>query len=160
MRKLFMLGVAGITAFAVVGAATAEAPAPTTFVAVLNADEEVPQCAAADNSSRGLAIFHVVNQMTGTVEFTLVANNIPGTTAAAHIHIAPTGVPGPVVQSLALTPGEEQGVVKQGTFTNPALVAAMQANPQAYYVNVHSNVCPAGVIRGQLGTHGPPGTTE
>jgi hypothetical protein len=31
-----------------------------------------------------------------------------------------------------------------------------QANPEAYYVNVHSAPsCGAGAIRGQLGTHGP-----
>jgi hypothetical protein len=160
MGKLFVLAITAVTAFVVVGGAMADTPAPTTFVAVLNADEEVPHCAAADNSSRGLAIFHVVNEMTGTVEFKLIANNIPGSTTAAHIHLAPKGVAGGVVQSLELTPGEEQGVVKEGTFTNPALVAAMQANPQAYYVNVHSTVCGAGVIRGQLGTHGAPGTTE
>jgi hypothetical protein len=27
-------------------------------------------------------------------------------------------------------------------------------------VNVHSTVCPSGVIRGQLGQQGPPGTAE
>ena len=73
----------------------------------------------------------------------------------AHIHLAPRGVAGPVIQGLAPTAGEENGVIKQGTFTNPALVAALQANPSAYYVNVHTNICPSGVIRGQLGDHGP-----
>lgn len=140
-------------AFAI--AANADAPPPTTFVAVLSADEEVPHCAAATDAARGLAVFHVTNETAGTVEFTLVANNLPGTPVAAHIHLAPKGTAGPVIQTLAPTPGEENGVIKQGTFTNPALVAAMQANPSAYYVNVHSNVCPAGVIRGQLGDHGP-----
>jgi hypothetical protein len=46
------------------------------------------------------------------------------------------------------------------TLSVKALLDAMQADPQAYYVNVHSSVCGAGVIRGQLGEHGPRGTAE
>jgi Cu/Zn superoxide dismutase len=156
MRRISVAFASAVLTFAALGiAASADAPPPTTFVAVLNADEEVPQCAAATNASRGLAVFHVTDEATGTVEFTLVANNLPGTIVAAHIHIAPAGTPGPVVQTLAPTPGEENGVIKKGTFTNPALVTALQANPSAYYVNVHTNVCGSGVIRGQLGDHGP-----
>jgi Cu/Zn superoxide dismutase len=156
MRRLGIAFSTVALTFAAMGiAASADAPPPTTFVAVLTADEEVPQCAAATDAARGLAVFQVTDETTGTVEFTLVANNLPGTPVAAHIHIAPRGTPGPVVQSLSPTPGEENGVIKKGSFTNPALVAALQANPSAYYVNVHSNVCPAGVIRGQLGDHGP-----
>jgi CHRD domain len=47
------------------------------------------------------------------------------------------------------------GVVATGSFTNPALVAAIQANPQNFYVNVHSTTCMPGVIRGQLDDRGP-----
>jgi Cu/Zn superoxide dismutase len=156
MRGLSVTVAAAALTFAALAiAANADAPPPTTFVAVLSADEEVPHCAAATDAARGLAVFHVTNETTGTVEFTLVANNLPGNPVAAHIHIAPKGTAGPVVQSLSPTPGEENGVIKQGSFTNPALVAAIQANPSAYYVNVHSNICPAGVIRGQFGDHGP-----
>ena len=156
MRRLAVaLSTVGLTFAMLAVTVAADQPAPTTFVAVLTADEEVPHCAAATNASRGLAVFHVTDAATGTVEFTLVANNLPGTIAAAHIHLAPKGTPGPVIQSLAPTPGEENGVIKQGTFTNPALVAGLQTNPSAYYVNVHTNVCGSGVIRGQLGDHGP-----
>jgi hypothetical protein len=156
-RSLFVLA---LTLSIAAPVASAAPPPPKTFVAVLSADEEVPPCAPATNASRGVAVFHVRDQATGTVDYKLVANNLPGTPRAAHIHIAPKGVAGPVVQPLALMPGEENGVIGSGTFTNPVLVAALQANPQAYYVNVHSDVCPAGVIRGQLGDHGPKGTAE
>ena len=156
MRRLVVtLSSVGLTFAMLAVTVAADQPAPTTFVAVLNADEEVPHCAAATNASRGLAVFHVTDEATGTVEFTLVANNLPGDIVAAHIHLAPKGVAGGVVQPLAPTPGEENGVIKKGTFTNPVVVAGLQADASRYYVNVHSTVCPSGVIRGQLGDHGP-----
>ncbi len=54
-----------------------------------------------------------------------------------------------MLQPLTLT-GAEVGIVAEGTFTNPQLLAAILANPQLYYVNLHSTTCPGGVIRGQL----------
>jgi hypothetical protein len=160
MRKLIgVLGIASV-ALALSAGAFADAPEPKTFVAVLSADEEVPPCEPADNSARGQAVFHVLDEATGLVSYRLVANNIPGDTTAAHIHIAPKGVAGPIVQPLPFAAGEENGVIGEGTFTNKSLLDAMQANPQAYYVNVHSTVCGAGVIRGQLGERGPQGTAE
>jgi hypothetical protein len=133
----------------------AEQSPPRTFVAVLTAAEEVPLCVPATNASRGLAVFHVIDQAAGTVQYRLVANNLPGNITAAHIHLAVRGVRGDVVKPLPLTPGAENGVIGEGTFTDPALLAALQTTPQNYYVNVHSSVCGTGVIRGQLGEQGP-----
>jgi hypothetical protein len=160
MRKLIgVLGAAAV-ALALSTGAFAGAPEPKTFVAVLSAGEEVPSCAPADNSARGVAVFHVLDEATGLVSYRLVGNNIPGDTLVAHIHQAPKGSPGGIVQPLPFTPGEENGVIGEGTFTNKGLLDALQANPQAYYVNIHSTDCVSGVIRGQLGEHGPPGTGE
>jgi CHRD domain len=151
MRRLLVGFAAAALTLALMGiAASAAAPPRSTFVVVLNAQDEVPQCGAATNASRGVAIFRVTNETTGTVEWRLIANNIPGNTTAAHIHLAPAGSPGPVVQPLAFTPGQEGGVIGEGSFTNPTVLAAIRANPSAYYVNVHSNVCPTGVVRGQF----------
>jgi CHRD domain len=155
MTKLIAGFTAGLTMLFAATVALAEPPAPSTFVAVLTAEDEVPLCAPAGNDARGVAVFHVLDEATGLVSYRLVANNIPGATTAAHIHLAPTGVPGGVVQPLSFTSGSEQGVVGEGTFTNPALLAAIRANPQNYYVNVHSTVCGPGVIRGQLDEHSP-----
>jgi hypothetical protein len=152
LSSVLVLATAALVTAAV--ALGAQPPAPT-FVAVLTSDEEVPSCSAATNAARGNFVAHVVDQATGTVEWKLIANNLPGNIVAAHIHVAPKGVAGPVVQPLPPTPGAENGVVGTGTFSNSALVAAIQANPDGYYVNVHTNVCPPGVIRGQLGDHGP-----
>lgn len=155
MRKPTAVLFTAALAFAVMTtAASAEAPAPTTFVVTLNAADEVPRCAPATNAARGVAVFRVTDEATGTVEWRLVANNLPGNTTAAHIHFAPEGVAGPVRQALSFTPGAENGVIGTGSFSNPTLLAALRAAPQNYYVNVHSSVCVPGVIRGQFGDNG------
>ena|SRR5687767_11023627 len=155
MKRLFGFTLIVAAALVAVAVAMGAQPRAKTFAAVLSPDEEVPLCAAATNASRGHFVAHVVDETTGTVEWKLVANNLPGTITAAHIHIAPSGVAGPVVQGLTLTPGAENGVIGAGSFANPALVGAMRANPQNYYVNVHTTVCPPGVVRGQLDQAGP-----
>src|SRR5262249_3581601 len=116
--------------------------------------EEVPHCTAATNAARGVAVFHVLDQASGLVSYRVVANNLPGTITVAHIHPGLPGQANPPVQGLALVPGAENGVIGAGTFTNPALLALLQANPRAFYVNVHSTVCGSGVIRGQLSAPG------
>jgi CHRD domain len=155
MRKIYGgLIVAAIT-LVVVGASTAAQPPAKTFVAVLRSSNEVPACAAARKGAGGNFVAHVVNGATGLVRWKLVANNLPGTITAAHIHVAPKGVAGPIVQALPPTAGAAHGVIGRGTFTNPTLVAGLRADADGYYVNVHTNLCPAGAARGQLGDHGP-----
>jgi hypothetical protein len=156
--KRFVLS--GLVAAMLAGTATvalADQPPAKNFAAVMSADQEVPHCDPATNAARGVAKFHVTDAATGTVEYKVVANNLPGDVTAAHIHVGPPGVatPGNIVQPLALDPGAENGVIGRGTFTNPTLVAQIQADPHNYYVNVHSTMCPPGVIRGQLDDHGP-----
>jgi hypothetical protein len=154
-RRYAVLALIGVATLAAAPSAQAAQPPTKTFVVVMNAADEVPLCAPATNAARGVAVLHVRDEASGTVEYKIVANNLPGDIAAAHIHLAPKGVPGPVVQALPPTPGAENGVIASGSFSNLALVAAIRANPDGYYINVHTGTCPMGVIRGQLGDHGP-----
>jgi len=156
MKKLAVLSCLVLVGLVVgAGPAVAEKPPTKTFVVVMTAAQEVPLCAVADRTDHGVAIFHVLNEAQGTVAYMLVSTNLPGDLTAAHIHLAPVGVSGGVVQPLPLRPGVQKGVIGFGSFDNVDLLDALRTTPSGYYVNVHTSAetggCPPGVIRGQFG---------
>lgn len=116
----------------------------------LTGAEEVPGPGDAD--ATGVASLSL-NQGQGRVCFDLAWADIDGTVVAAHIHLAPAGVAGPVVVGLlgatALDGTDSASGCVEGV--EPGLVKAIRKEPENYYVNVHSTVFPAGAIRGQLG---------
>jgi hypothetical protein len=153
MQKLYAIPAAFLLALTVAAAAFSQ-PLARTFAVPLRASEEVPECAATNQSDRGVALFRIVDASAGTVEYRVVSTNLPGEIVGSpgiHIHgPAPAGANADVVQPLTPT-GAEVGIVAEGTFSNPELVAAALENPELFYLNVHTTVCPAGAIRGQLG---------
>lgn len=87
--------------------------------------------------------------------YTLEVRRLTGSPVAAHIHIGPRNVAGPVVVGLATPPAATSTVsdcitAADGTNMTPAELAAITANPRAYYANVHTVQYPAGEVRGQL----------
>jgi len=92
----------------------------------------------------------IVNPNRNTVCFLTRWSDIDGTVVAAHIHLAPVGVPGAVV--VPLFSGSFASTDKtRGCVSANGLAGAILANPSAYYVNIHSTVFPAGAVRTQLG---------
>ena len=153
MLRLSAVLAACVLAFAVNPVANAQPRASTTFVVVLSAENEVPGCPAGEESGAGGVAIVKIRAETGEIRYRVVARNLPGTIAGspgAHIHVGAVGEMGPIVEPLQLT-GREKGLVASGTAVNPALAEAILADPANYYVNVHTTVCPAGAIRGQLG---------
>jgi CHRD domain len=153
MKKLCGILVVSLALLAIATPAASQS-LQRTFVVQLTATEQVPVCAATDASDHGVALFRLVDVEAGIVEYKVIATDLPGTLAGApgvHIHgPAPAGQNAGIVQALDLT-GAEVGVIAEGTFTNPDLVAAALENPELFYVNVHTTACPGGAIRGQLG---------
>ena len=87
--------------------------------------------------------------------YTLEVRNLSGAPVAAHIHSGARNVAGPVVVTLMTPPAATSTVsecitaVEGGNLT-PAELAAITADPRAYYVNVHTALWPSGEVRGQL----------
>lgn len=128
-----VLAVAAIPAYAFAGPAKGG-----SLHATLTGKAETPK---GDANGAGTA---EVKFVSGKVCWEIKVSRI-AKPAAAHIHKGRPGVAGPVVVPFG-------GAYKaKGCIATPAKkIAAIRANPGAYYVNVHNAAFPAGAVRGQL----------
>src|SRR5688572_25930017 len=67
--------------------------------------------------------------------YTLEVTGLTAATFAAHVHIGPREVAGPVVVPIVV-PNATDFAVDDCVTADPALLAAIEANPKAYYINV------------------------
>ena len=87
--------------------------------------------------------------------YLLEVRNLTMAPFGAHIHPGPRNVAGPVAVPLG-TPsgatGSSSGCITaaEGGAMTPAELAAIAADPGAFYVNVHTTNFPGGEVRGQL----------
>lgn len=86
-----------------------------------------------------------LNQGQGEICFDITVANLD-TVIAAHIHVGSPDVAGPVVVNFNFPANGLNGCVS----ADKDLIKAIRQNPEDYYVNVHTNVFPAGAVRGQL----------
>jgi hypothetical protein len=105
-----------------------------------------------ESGAGGVAVVQI-NADTNQITYRVVAFNLPapisGPTTGAHIHVQNLGsATGGIVVDFERT-GLNTGLVAAGTTTAPDADAIL-ANPQNYYVNLHTTECPSGTIRGQL----------
>ena len=142
MRRLVALAVVLVTAVAlvpIVGADNGGRPFTTT----LTGAAEVP--GPGDPDGTGTAKLWL-NPGQGEVCYELSVSGI-SPAFAAHVHIAPAGIAGPVVIPLA---APTNGSSSACATASRELVLAIIQNPENYYVNVHNVDFPAGALRGQL----------
>ena len=147
-RVLFLAATLGMVAMLAIAAPAHGQGRP--LATTLTGAAEVP--GPGDPDASGTALI-TLNQGQGEVCFDLSWAGIDGTVTAAHIHIGSATVAGPVVVGLFT------GAALSGTDTasgcvsdvSEELIKAIRQNPENYYVNIHSDVFPAGAIRGQLG---------
>lgn len=144
MFLIATLGVAGLVAVATPAYAQGR-----PFVTTLTGAAEVP--GPGDPDASGTAQI-TLNQGQGEVCFDLTWTEIDGTVTAAHVHVGAADVAGPVVVPLfagALAGSDSASGCISGV--SESLIKDIRHNPENYYVNVHSDVFPAGAVRGQLG---------
>ena len=88
--------------------------------------------------------------------YELSVKNLTAAPLFDHIHIGDKHVAGPVVVTLMTPPAATSIVTEcitadaEGEDMTSAELAAIVANPGAYYVNVHTPLFPGGEVRGQL----------
>ena len=125
--------------------ATEAAVAPAVRLARLSGPVEVPP---GDPDGTGLATF-IIDPARSQLCFAIVVDRIMLPAIAAHIHVGPAGVAGPIVVPLTAPDanGSSGGCVGG---IDQQLLRAIRNHPRQYYVNVHTTDFPGGAVRGQL----------
>jgi hypothetical protein len=141
--------VASLFAAGVLAGVLCPAPASAAGAVPLNAGQESP--GARSGGSGFISYTTTADQLC----YTLSVRNLTAAPVAAHIHLAPRNVAGPVVVPLLTPPAATSSVSEcitaaEGGALTPAELAAIAADPGAYYANVHTPMWPAGEVRGQL----------
>ena len=168
LRSLGLLAASTLIAAPAIFASAKDASASgaVTFFAVLNGQNECsgsppsgPICHKGDLNGYGAATILLVPGTVPKVCFGIVVNGLSNVTQA-HIHSGASGVTGGVVISLNPTSTisgapNGWGGCSSGADVEAAEINAIKANPQNFYVNVHTQGTPptgvpGGAIRGQL----------
>lgn len=142
-------------------AAPASAQNIQTMVATLSGGSETPAPGVATGAAGNATI--TIDQSAQEIAVTLNVVNLPTATTAAHIHVAPAGIAGPIVIDFPIPTGRtgdlsvsfrvgassfrsrpEIGIITMAD----AIQSILAGNA---YVNIHTVANGAGEIRGQLG---------
>ena len=129
-----------IAAFALGGAGAANA-APA--IPVNNGQETT----GAEGGAHGKFTYTIDGSM---FCYTLSVTGLTGDAMAAHVHVGPQGVAGPVRIPLAVPMATSFDVAACTVVSDAAILAGIQENPRGWYVNVHTPMFPGGEVRGQL----------
>ena len=146
-RSLSITAVALGVALGLSGAAVARSQATTIRVATaMTAAQEVPAPTGNVTGARGTFTATVTRSDTGAVlNWQLTFEGLTGPAGAAHIHVAPSGQPGPVAVPLC---GPCQSPASGSANVDATVLPALTSG--GAYVNVHTATNGPGEIRGQL----------
>ncbi len=140
-----VLAIAAIAALAFTGAGAAAAAPPDSPQIPLNTGQEVP--APTGGGAHGTFSYEIEGD---ELCWELSVTGLSSGAVAAHIHVGERNAPGPVVVPLTVEVGETSFATSGCEMPDADLLAAIEDDPSAYYVNVHTTMNPPGEIRGQL----------
>lgn len=120
---------------------------PLCVIGAFSGDAEVPGPGADD--AFGLA-FVTFDRTTGEVCYEIAVANIELPAQAMHIHIGEADESGGVVIPFPNAPDEQGRAVGCTTADDLMVLEDLAANPEGYYVNVHTSDFPDGAARAQL----------
>ena len=142
MRKWSVGAAASIVSLALVVGPSATAGGTRLTTDLIGAEER-PGPGDPDGSG---FIELTLNQGRGEICYSISVSNLD-TITGGHIHRAPAGSFGGIVVHLFGSTMPSEACVS----AEKALIKEIRQNPEAFYVNVHTNTFPGGAIRGQLG---------
>ena len=116
----------------------------TAFEVGLTGEAETP---AGDPVGTGVATVRI-RRGEGRVCFSMRVAGITLPSVGAHIHRGGPAVAGPIV--VPLRAPNASGTASGCAAAARGVVAQLLANPERYYVNVHTTEFPGGAVRGQL----------
>ncbi len=117
-------------------------PVQPTFVAALTPEANIPPGPSGATGAATIEIDTEAGQVCQVIDHA----NTGAPLTMAHIHVGDGTVNGPVVVDLQVLPSGQEAC----SAANPAVLSEIVANPAGYYVNLHTDDFPNGVLRGQL----------
>ncbi len=137
MKRLLIAGMIAVAAVVIPGAGALADETSTELSAELSG-------ISGQSGSAELAL----DAAAGLVCYEIDVSNLTSPVFAAHIHLGATG--GIVVPLFFFGPPTTADEFSGCVSASPTLVAAIAADPGAYYVNVHTTTQPGGAVRGTL----------
>lgn len=148
MRRSAAAFVGAVIVFAVAAVGVSAKPGGVPAIP-LNAEQETQ---AVDSDASGFFSYTIEGDQ---LCYTLEVRNLTSQPVGAHIHPGRRNEAGGILVPLITPPATTSTVsdcitATEGGNLTPAELAAIAANPRAFYVNVHTTRYPGGEIRGQL----------
>jgi hypothetical protein len=140
MRGFAIAG--AVALLGLLGVVPAQGADTQSLTAAMTAAEETPP---GPDGGAGTGKF-TIDEAAGAFCYEVTWNDKTGEPNNGHIHRGKKGSPGPVVINLGALPGTPKDCVK----ADAAVLKEIAANPEGFYVNLHTNRYPTGAIRGQL----------
>ncbi|CAM5252745.1 hypothetical protein GCM10010329_07190 [Streptomyces spiroverticillatus] len=144
-------GHAANTGVALQAGALSDSRGAAFFAASMNGANEIPTPGGPAVGDRdGVALEFV--KVRGDVVSFAVKWRGTDRPSALHIHQGPRGVNGGIKVDFTGELGKSRGRTAQGSVRvqDPALLAALKADPTSFYANLHTKEFPGGAVRGQL----------